>query len=216
MASVLIADDHPLFREALALAVKIAGPTITICHAASATAALQQLDLQSDISLLLLDLRMPDSSGYATLLKVRAEHPKLPVVVITAEESDEVAQRCRSYGAAGFLRKSAPLEKMTQLISDVLTGAVSEDYWPLPSPTSSGDEMASRIATLSPTQLKMLMGVLEGRLNKQIAFDLNVSEVTIKAHMTSVFRKLHVINRTQAVLAAQSIGLSPISGMAAE
>ena len=214
MASILIADDHPLFRDALAAAVAIAAPQSQVRQASGANAALEMLASHSDIMLLLLDLRMPDSRGYATLLAVRANHPDVPVIVVTAEESAEVVSRCRALGATGYLFKTASLERMTACISQALAGTTGESLWPKHDVSEQSD-MAQRIASLSPTQMRVLLGVLEGRLNKQIAYDLGVSEVTIKAHMTAVFRKLGVINRTQAVLAAQSLGLTPPTAMEA-
>lgn len=214
--TVLIADDHPLFRDALRLAVLQADPFAITRDADSAAALFAILASGPAADMLLLDLRMPDSQGFSTLLRVRAEQPALPVIVVTAEESSDVIARARAYGAAGYIVKSARLSEISQVIGKALHGEPLDAHWPQGIDDRDPDRLAERIASLSPTQLKVLLAVLDGRLNKQIAYDLNVSEVTIKAHMTAVFRKLNVINRTQAVLAAQALGLSARMPIAAQ
>lgn len=204
MATVLIADDHPLFRDALRMAVQMAVPEAAILEAGSAAALFEALKHHAP-DLLMLDLRMPDSDGLMTLLRARAGHPSLPVLVVSAEEDAAVIARARACGAAGYLKKSAGLMDMTGAIRRALAG--EPGIWP--ATPASVDDAAQRLASLSPTQLRVLQGVLDGRLNKQIAYDLGISEVTVKAHMTAVFRKLGVLNRTQAVLLARDIGLTP-------
>ncbi|MGQ2974023.1 MAG: LuxR C-terminal-related transcriptional regulator, partial [Brevundimonas mediterranea] len=148
---------------------------------------------------------LSDSEGMAGLAAVRAEHPVVPVAVVSASEEASVVRRALALGAAGFIPKSAALPQMVEAITAVLAG----DAWAPETPEAAGeDDLAARVASLTPSQLRILEGLKAGRLNKQIAFDLGVSEATIKAHLTSVFRKLGVYNRTQAVILAQQMDLT--------
>ncbi|MEM8799531.1 MAG: response regulator transcription factor [Pseudomonadota bacterium] len=200
MSRFLIADDHPLFRDALAAALKRINSAAEIEEASSLGDARQKLT--PNLNLLLLDLHMSDSEGFAGLITIRHQAPALPVIVVSASEGDDVVRRAIEFGAAGYIPKSASLDVICKAISAVLEG----DIW-VPDDTdlnggSGDDEVAQRIATLTPAQLRVLMGLRAGRLNKQIAYDMGITEATVKAHVTAVFRKLEVINRTQAVLAA--------------
>lgn len=204
MDPVVIADDHPLFRAALRAAVERAAPGAEIFEADSLAGALALLQAH-DIGLLLLDLKLADSEGFMGLSRVRAEHPTAPVAVVSASEDGATVARALALGAAGFVPKSASLEEMVDAFRALLAG----DGW---APTLADDaageaELNGRLASLTPSQLRILAGLREGRLNKQIAHDLGVSEATIKAHLTAVFRKLGVQNRTQAVLLARSLQL---------
>jgi DNA-binding NarL/FixJ family response regulator len=203
MDRIVIADDHPLFRAALRSAVSKASPEATIEECSSLAEARAALRTPTD--LLLLDLKLSDSEGMAGLAAVRAEHPVVPVAVVSASEEASVVRRALALGAAGFIPKSAALPQMVEAITAVLAG----DAWAPETPEAAGeDDLAARVASLTPSQLRILEGLKAGRLNKQIAFDLGVSEATIKAHLTSVFRKLGVYNRTQAVILAQQMDLT--------
>jgi DNA-binding NarL/FixJ family response regulator len=204
--TVLVVDDHPLFRDALTLAVERAAPDADIIEAGSLAAALDIARGDRDLDLLLLDLMMPDNRGFAGLAALHAERPQTPIIVVSAADAAQVAPRAREYGAIGFLSKTAKLEAIAGAVRQALDGARSLDADPV-APPANGDDMSRRISSLTPAQLKVLLGLLEGRLNKQIAYDMAISEATVKAHMTAVFRKLNVRNRTQAVLAAQALGL---------
>lgn len=201
--AVLIADDHPLFREALKLALKRAEPNARVHEAASLTDALIIAASETDISLVLLDLRMSDSQGFAGLAQLHAERPETPILVVTGVEQPDAPQRARQFGAVGFVRKSQDLGDISAAIGRALNGEV--DIAPEVSDDPEVREVAARIATLTPTQLRVLLGVLGGKLNKQIAFELNVAEATVKAHMTAILRKLNVLNRTQAALAVRAL-----------
>jgi DNA-binding NarL/FixJ family response regulator len=148
---------------------------------------------------------MPDNRGFAGLAALHAERPQTPIIVVSAADAAQVAPRAREYGAIGFLSKAAKLDAIAGAVRQALDGARCLDA-DRPA-AASGDDLSQRISSLTPTQLKVLLGLLEGRLNKQIAYDMAISEATVKAHMTAVFRKLNVRNRTQAVLAAQALGL---------
>lgn len=201
--SVLIADDHPLFREALKLAVKRAAPSARVQEAQSLTDALMVAASEPNLDLVLLDLRMSDSQGFAGLAQLHAERPRTPILVVTGVEQPDAPQRARQFGAVGFVRKSQDLSDISAAIERALRG---EAQITLDAPDDPElRETAERIASLTPTQLKVLLGVLAGKLNKQIAFELNVAEATVKAHMTAILRKLNVLNRTQAALAVRAL-----------
>jgi len=199
----VIADDHPLFRAALGSALSRAAPDAKIIECASLSGARETL-AAGRIDLLLLDLKMSDCDGFAGLVAVRGEHPAVPVVVVSASEDAATIRRALAFGASGFIPKSATLPVMVEALTAILDG----DAWaPEIGPDDATQGMEHRISSLTPSQLKILVGLQQGRLNKQIAYDLGVTEATIKAHLTGVFRKLGVQNRTQAVIAAQALGV---------
>ncbi|WP_299171387.1 response regulator transcription factor [uncultured Brevundimonas sp.] len=202
MDRIVLADDHPLFRAALRSAVDKSAPGSEVEECASlaeARAALVQAG--APVDLLLLDLKLSDSEGMAGLAAIRAEHPAVPVAVVSASEEPSVVRHALGLGAAGFIPKSTALPQMVEAITAILAG----DGWAPEIPDVEDDDLPARVASLTPSQLRILEGLKAGRLNKQIAFDLGVSEATIKAHLTSVFRKLGVHNRTQAVILAKQM-----------
>jgi DNA-binding NarL/FixJ family response regulator len=200
MDRIVVADDHPLFRAALRSAVEKASPGALIDECASLAEARTALSIGA-VDLLLLDLKLSDSEGMAGLAAIRAEHPTVPVAVVSASEDATVVRHALGLGAAGFIPKSAGLPQMVEAITAILAG----DEWAPATPDVADDDLPARVASLTPSQLRILEGLKAGRLNKQIAFDLGVSEATIKAHLTSVFRKLGVHNRTQAVILAKQL-----------
>lgn len=205
MSRVLIADDHPLVRAALQAAVRRTRPDVACLHAESLTVARRILEREPDIALVLLDLRMADCDGFVGLLTLRAEHPATPVVVVSASEDARTVERALSFGAAGFIPKSASLATMTRALEAVLAGEVWNSAAELPPPDDR------RLGSLTPAQLRILVELSKGRLNKQIAYDMGVSEATVKAHVTAIFRKLGVQNRTQAVILAGALSTEPES-----
>ncbi len=203
MEHIVVADDHPLFRAALVSAVRRAAPDAVVEEQASLAGARQVL-ADSGADLLMLDLKLPDAEGFGGLAAVRTEYPTVPVVVVSGSEDAATVRRVMAMGASGFIPKSATLETMVAAISAVREG----DSWaPDVPPDEEAEDLDRRIASLTPSQMKILSGLRQGRLNKQIAWDLGVTEATIKAHLTTVFRKLGVQNRTQAVILAQSVDL---------
>ncbi|SPU54619.1 Response regulator protein vraR [Brevundimonas vesicularis] len=202
MDRIVVADDHPLFRAALRSAVDKAAPGAEVVECASLAEARAAM-VAGPVDLLLLDLKLSDSEGMAGLAAVRAEQPTVPVAVVSASEDAPVVRHALGLGAAGFIPKSSSLPQMVEAIAAILAG----DSW-APDVPEADDDLAGRVASLTPSQLRILEGLKAGRLNKQIAFDLGVSEATIKAHLTSVFRKLGVQNRTQAVILAKSLDLA--------
>ena len=200
--SILIADDHPLFRQALALAVASVAPTARVIEAGTLGAASKAASELDDLRLVTLDLKMPGAIGYSGIALLHAERPEVPILVVSSAEGANAAEEARAFGAVGFLRKDADLGRIEDAIRTALGGTA-----PAPKKPDAVDKVRSEVAGLTPTQLKVLLAVLEGKLNKQIAFDLGMSEATVKAHMTAIMRKLDVQNRTQAALVARSLGL---------
>ncbi len=211
MTTLLIADDHPLFREALRGAVARVLPDAVLREADSVDALYQLVETEPDADLLLLDLNMPGAQGFSALVHLRALHPQLPVVVVSAREEPEVMRRALDHGAVGFIPKSADARTLGEAISAVLAG----DRWAPPAafdaPAAHPGEhaVAQRLRELTPQQFRVLQMLGAGLLNKQIAYELNVSEATIKAHMTAILRKLGASNRTQAVLLAGRLAIDP-------
>ncbi|MBU7579654.1 MAG: response regulator transcription factor [Porphyrobacter sp.] len=196
---IVIADDHPLFRSALAHAVgKVwdAGTIIEASCAAEARAALGE----GGVEALLLDLHMADSNGLSVLMDLRQDYPALPIVIVSASEEPRVAAAAAQLGAAGFIPKSASLDAMREGLAAVKEG----DAWFPAGGTGTDDDLA-RIASLTPAQRRILGAIRQGLLNKQIAYELAISEATVKAHITAILRKLGVGSRTQAVLLAAKL-----------
>lgn len=199
--TILIADDHPLFRQALVVATLRVRPDATVREAGTLDAAAEAARGAEGLRLILLDLKMPGATGYAGVALLHAERPEVPILVISSADP-AAAMDARRFGAVGFISKSADLGAIEAAILAALRGQRIEG------PADADlDDAAERVRGLTPTQLKVLLQVLEGRLNKQIAWELGMSEATVKAHMTAIMRKLDVQNRTQAVLAARALGL---------
>ena len=211
MTTLLIADDHPLFREALRGAVQRLLPGVRLHEADSVDALYALVDLHPDADLLLMDLNMPGAQGFNALVHLRVLHPQLPVVVVSAREEPAVMRRALDHGALGFIPKSADSETIGIAVGQVLDGERWAPAAAASAPAMDRDEeaVARRLRELTPQQFRVLQMLGEGRLNKQIAWDLGVSEATIKAHVTAVLRKLGVNNRTQAVLMAGRLAVDP-------
>lgn len=204
---IILADDHPLFRAALTAAVQRVSPL----HKVVETSSLEETEaaLQGgSADLVGLDLHMEDSAGFIGLAELRKTFPSVPIVVISASQTPGVAARAVEFGAAGFIPKTSDMDTLCEALQAVLEG----DVW-VPEGADDADEdvleAAAKIALLTPAQMRVLSGLAEGRLNKQIAYDMSISEATVKAHVTAIFRKLGVINRTQAVLVAQALVVEP-------
>ncbi|BAJ01774.1 response regulator transcription factor [Shewanella violacea] len=211
--NIIIADDHPLFRNALRQALSGPFPDTNWFEADSAD-ALQSLleNKQQAYDLVMLDLQMPGSHGYSTLIHLRTHFADLPVIVISAHEDNMTISRAVHYGSSGFIPKSSSMETLAAALASVLYG----DIW-LPDHAEIQEIqedatalVARKLADLTPQQYKVLQMFAEGLLNKQIAYDLGVSEATIKAHATAIFRKLGVRNRTQAVISLQQLEMEKV------
>ena len=206
---LVIADDHPLFRGALREAVSGLLDRTEIAEAGSFDEVAKLLDQGGEVDLILLDLTMPGVRGFSGLMFLRAQYPSVPVVVVSANDDPAVIRRCMDFGASGFIPKTLGIEGMRDAIMRVLKGGV----WTPPDVDLDGGAdaeaaaMMARLATLTPQQVRVLMMLSEGLLNKQIAYELSVSEATVKAHVSAILQKLGVDSRTQAVIAAAKIEL---------
>jgi len=204
---LLIADDHPLFRGAMREAVHGLLDQADIAEAGTFEEVAELLERESDVDLILLDLAMPGARSFSGLMYLRAQYPGVPVIVVSANDDPAAIRRCMEFGASGFIPKTLGVEAMRTAISRILEGGV----WTPPDVDLAGGsdaqtaELMSRMATLTPQQVRVLMMLSEGLLNKQIAFQLGVSEATVKAHVSAILQKLGVESRTQAVIAAAKI-----------
>ncbi|MFI5015279.1 MAG: response regulator [Hyphomicrobiales bacterium] len=208
---IVIADDHPLFRDALKLTLQNQLAAASI-EAAGSLEEATKLIAAREIDLVLLDLSMPGVQGLSGLLYLRAQFPSVPVVVISATEDRAVARKCLAFGAAGYVPKSANVSEINEAIEKVLAGGL---FLPLEMETENdhdhdAEALAARLSALTPQQVRVLMMLSQGLLNKQIAYELSVSEATVKAHVSAILTKLAVESRTQAViLAARIAGILP-------
>lgn len=211
---ILIADDHPLFREALRGAISRVLPDAEIREAADADGLYALVEAIPDADLLLLDLNMPGVQGMSALVHLRAQYPQLPIVMVSAREEPALMRRVLDHGALGFIPKSTDSAGIGEALLQVLDGECWAPANVLQAPRAADDEereTARRISELTPQQFRVLQMVSTGLLNKQIAWELGVSEATIKAHMTAIMRKLGANNRTQAVLLAGKLAVDPDS-----
>jgi DNA-binding NarL/FixJ family response regulator len=204
---LVIADDHPLFRGALREAVTGLFENVDIAEAGTFNEAAELLERGSDVDLVLLDLTMPGVRGFSGLMYLRAQYPGVPVIVVSANDDPAAIRRCMEFGASGFIPKTLGTEAMRAAISRILGGGV---WTPPDVDLSAGSDaetgaLMARMATLTPQQVRVLMMLSEGLLNKQIAYQLSVSEATVKAHVSAILQKLGVESRTQAVIAAAKI-----------
>lgn len=210
MAQFLIADDHPLFREALIGALQLNFDDLDIVESDSLETTIGQIGNNPDLDLVLLDLHMPGSGDLYGIIRIREDFPDMPIAVVSGTEDTDIISKVMGYGAMGFIPKSTRSATIAQAINTILEG----DNW-LPegmesklSRLSNEDlDLANRVAELTPQQYRVLVLLHEGLLNKQIAYELNVTEATIKAHITAIFRKLGINSRTQAVLLAEKLQL---------
>ena len=204
---LMIADDHPLFRGAMREAVNGLPGRVECTEAGSFDDVAALLDKGSEFDLVLLDLSMPGARGFSGLMYLRAQYPGVPVAVVSANDDPMAIRRCMEFGASGFIPKTLGVEGMRDAISRILGGGV---FTPPDIDLTSGSdaeaaELMARMATLTPQQVRVLMMLSEGLLNKQIAYQLSVSEATVKAHVSAILQKLGVESRTQAVIAAAKI-----------
>lgn len=210
MARFLIADDHPLFRDALAGALEPLFEHAQIEQADSLDSSLICLEQHPDMDLILLDLHMPGCENFYGLIRITQDYPNVPVVVISATDSIEVISYVMSFGAKAFIPKSTS----TKLLAEALLAVIEGKTW-LPEElrekianiSDEGITLAQKLAELTPKQFQVLKLIQDGLLNKQIAYKLNVTEATVKAHISAVFRKLEVNTRTQAVLMLNQLHL---------
>ncbi|KAA0575379.1 response regulator transcription factor [Azospirillum sp. B21] len=210
MTRILIADDHPMVRDALRSAVLYSCQATDVMEADRLDSVMQALEERGDLDLVLLDVNMPGMNGLGGLRTLRQRFPATPVVVVSAHEERRWVREAMESGAAGFIPKSTPRDAIAAALRQVLNG---ELYVP---PQAGDDgveeaedaetaEIARRIATLTAQQLRVLELLGTGKLNKEIAFDLSITETTVKAHVSAILQKLKVYSRTQAVVIANRV-----------
>ncbi|WP_313526718.1 response regulator transcription factor [Shinella sp.] len=206
--TIIIADDHPLFRGALKQALTGMEGNPDIVEAGDFEAARKAAEANANADLLLLDLAMPGVSGLSGLISLRAEFQSLPVVIVSASDDPVTIRRALDLGASGFISKSASIEDIREGIGSVLAGNIYTPggYVRGPEQDSEVADLIARLRTLTPQQSRVLAMLAEGLLNKQIAYELGVSEATIKAHVSAILLKLNVDSRTQAVIQLGKIG----------
>ncbi len=214
--SFVIADDHPLFRGALREALAGIGDVDAIHEAGDFESAKALIMANEDVDLVMLDLSMPGASGLSGLISLRGIHPTVPMVVISAHDDAVTIRRALDLGASGFISKSASMEEIRDAVQTVLAGDIAApvgvDLGVERDPEVS--DLIKRLQTLTPQQTRVLGMLAEGLLNKQIAYELGVSEATIKAHVSAILQKLGVDSRTQAVIQLAKIGGDPLAGPA--
>lgn len=210
MYSLLIADDHPLFRDALKNALNDEFDTITIHETDSLASTLHYLQTEPELDLLLLDLNMPGSGDLYGLMRIRSQFSDLPIAVISGTDEVETIASVIQAGALGFIPKTSLPHEISTAILTILAG----DLWlpehmqtDIQQASKSNQKLAQQVAELTPAQYNVLCYLHEGLLNKQIAYELSISEATVKAHITAIFKKLNINNRTQAVLIASTLKL---------
>lgn len=202
MVRILIADDHPLFRQALRAVISRNQPQIEIMEAETLAGARAILAREQDVVAVLLDLKMSDCGEFSSLLSLRGEFPEIPVAVVSSSSDTATISGAMAFGAAGFIPKSSAPGEIAKAVAAVLEGEIWLPEFYSSVPVSTG---AQSIASLTPAQLQILMGLQRGLRNKEIAYEMGVTEKTVKAYMTAMFRKLGVSSRTQALIAMQSL-----------
>ena len=212
---LLIADDHPLFREALRSLIARLYPSTAIYETDNISSLYSLIEDRPNADLLLLDLNMPGAAGYSALVHLRSQHPLLPIVIVSAHEDPVLMRRAMDHGAMGFIPKSVDSKTLSAALQEVLLGNtwIPESAAAVPPISPEEKQAANLLRDLTPQQFRVLQMVSTGQLNKQIAHDLDVSEATIKTHMTAILRKLGATNRTQAVLIANQLLLHDKSGL---
>jgi DNA-binding NarL/FixJ family response regulator len=217
MQKFLIIDDHPLFREAMQIVVQSVYPKAEIHEATGIDAAVEMMSgLRHGYDLAFLDLIMPGTSGFDGLLLMRSKFPHQPVLIVSAHDDPHLIQEALSYGISGFVSKSAKKAELAHAITVAISGLVYlPDWYERAAPTLNHPENAeliSRLASLTPQQLRVLQMLRRGKLNKQIARELDITETTVKAHVSGILHKLHLYSRTQVVIEVARIDFGEISG----
>lgn len=203
----IVADDHPLYRAALLQTIPQAFPDdqLSLLEAQSLAEVHHLLESEDEVDLIFLDLNMPGAQGFSGLVNLRGSHPQTPVVMVSGNDSQAVRRKSAQLGASGFIPKSSETQLMIEAMQQVLAG---QHWFPnLQRATIDNDlsEIASKVSTLTPHQFRVFSMIAQGMLNKQIAFDLGISEPTVKSHVTAIFKKLGVRKRTEVIIVANAL-----------
>ena len=204
MSQVLLIDSNPLFRLGLRGLIKAEHPDMDIVEAESFASARALLRARNEFVVVILDIKIPDSGGFVGLFQLRTEFPGLPVIVLSNSVDADSVSRAVSFGAAGHISKSASCD----VISRLLQSCLAEKNW-APVRIIAEENQVNPIAALSPAQMRVLNGLKRGLPNKQIAFELGLTEKTVKAYLSMLYRKLGVSSRTQAVILLQELMVEP-------
>lgn len=204
----VIVDDHPLFRGALRQILDTSFGNAGIEEAGSLDELMPLIDKGPEPDIIFLDLAMPGVQGLAGLMALKTQYPALPVVVVSANDDRAIMRRCLEFGASGYVPKSEPVENIRRAAKVVMDGGIwAPEGLDKASSSDEDRQLAARLSSLTPQQLRVLGMLSEGLLNKQIAYKLGVSEATVKAHVSAILQKLGVDSRTQAVIIINKIGL---------
>jgi len=212
-AKVIIADDHPLFRTALKQAIIECIDDAGTLEADNFGELLIAIEATPSLEIVFLDLHMPGNDGFTGLTQLQNHYPDLVVIMVSSDDNDETMQKAINFGAAAFIPKSADLTTIARAIDTVLMG----DIW-LPELIEKNEgqqsalahqKLAKQLGQLTPQQYVVLTQIADGQLNKQIAYELNIKETTVKKHVSAILEKLEVNNRTLAGLAYQQLMLAP-------
>ncbi|WP_420465304.1 LuxR C-terminal-related transcriptional regulator [Panacagrimonas sp.] len=208
---LVIADDHPLFRAAILQTLSDFTGAVAPIEVASVKMLEEAMQAHDDVDLVLLDLHMPGARGFSSLIYLRGERPELPVIVISSNDHPRTIRRAEQFGAAAFVPKSAPVEQILDAVGKVMAG----DVWfpeAVAERSAEDDQLAQQLAQLTPQQVRVLMCLADGLLNKQIAHELGLAENTVKVHVTAILRKLGCYSRTQAAVLVRSLEPDAVSG----
>lgn len=215
MLRILIADDHPMVRDALRLAVAYSCHADEVFEAGSLDDTVKILDDKGNLDLVLLDLNMPGMNALTGLVDVRRRFPAVPVVVVSANEDRQLVRDCMRAGASGFIPKSTPRDAIAVALRKVMAGELylpdnigdldEDDEGEISIEDEEAAEVARRLQTLTQQQMRVLEMLSTGKLNKQIAYELSITETTVKAHVSAILQKLKVCSRTQAVVLASKM-----------
>ncbi|URW76343.1 response regulator transcription factor [Sphingomonas donggukensis] len=207
MERVLIVDDHPLVRDGLRTVIAVAFDRTELFEASSIAEAVAIIEREGDFDIVLLDLNMPDAEGFSGLSMLRARFPSVPIVIVSGAVESGLVSAAIAHGAAGFIPKSLKRSAIVGAIQSILAGDIflPDEFRLSDGAGSETDDIARRIETLTPQQTVVLGLVVAGKLNKQIAYDLDVSMTTVKAHVSAILAKLNVYSRTQAVILANKV-----------
>jgi DNA-binding NarL/FixJ family response regulator len=215
-AIIVIADDHPLVRDALRQTIAQDMASAVFHEAASLAEAETGIRGLGSPDLVLLDLHMPGMRGFTGLAYLRSQFPETPVAMISASTDPRIMRQAIDFGASGFIPKSAPTDDIRSAVREILAGNswLPADTNDVPDTAAEDAQLAARLANLTPQQLRVLGMLSDGKLNKQIAYDLDISEATVKSHVSAILQKLDVNSRTQAVILAGRLNVEdPARGM---